>query len=63
MLKVGDQVVMHTCGEADYYDGKLWTCISDEQKLHEEHNYTVVWLKDFSGCFDTKYLQKVRLED
>lgn len=59
MLKKDDVVVMHTCDEAEHYDGKLWTCKTDEQKLHEEHNYTVVWLEGFSGCFATKYLQKV----
>lgn len=59
MLKKGDLVVMHTCGEAEYYDGKLWICKTDEQKLHEEHNYTVVWLEGFSGAFKAEYLQKV----
>lgn len=59
MLKKGDVVVMHTCGEAEHYAGKLWVCKTNEQKLHEEHNYTVVWLEGFSGCFNTKYLQKV----
>lgn len=59
MLKKGDVVVMHTCGEAEHYDGKLWICRTDEQKLHKEHNYTVVWLEGFSGCFAAKYLQKV----
>jgi hypothetical protein len=59
MLKKGDTVVMHTCGEAEHYDGKIWICRTDEQKLHEKHNYTVVWLEGFSGCFATEYLQKV----
>lgn len=61
MLKTGDVVVMHTCGEAEHYDGKLWTCRSDEQKLHQDHTSTVVWLEGFSGAFATKYLQKVNL--
>lgn len=60
-LKKGDKVVMHTCGEAEHYDGQIWTCISDEQKLHESHKYNVVWLKGFSGCFAAKYLQKVKI--
>jgi hypothetical protein len=30
MLKKGDKVVMHSCGEADYYKGKIWTCRSDQ---------------------------------
>lgn len=62
LLKKGDSVVMHTCGEAEHYDGKLWICTTDEQKLHEEHNHTVVWLEGFSGCFATKYLQKVNVD-
>jgi hypothetical protein len=60
-LKKGDKVVMHTCGEAEHYDGKIWTCRTDESKLHPSHNYTVVWLEDFSGCFATEYLQKVNV--
>ncbi|MGM9923063.1 MAG: hypothetical protein ACI35R_02295 [Bacillus sp. (in: firmicutes)] len=65
MLKKGDKVVMHTCLEANYppYEGKIWTCRTDEQKLHPNHNYTVVWLENFSGCFATEYLQIVKLED
>jgi hypothetical protein len=59
MLKKGDTVVMHTCGEAEHYNGKLWVCRTDEQKLHKSHDYTVVWLEGFSGCFAAKYLQKV----
>lgn len=61
MLKKGDKVVMHTCGEAEHYNGKIWVCRTDEQKLHEKHDYTVVWLHGFSGCFATEYLQKVEL--
>lgn len=60
-LRKGDKVVMHTCIEAKSHDGKVWTCRTDEQKLHEKHNYTVVWLEGFSGCFAAKYLQKVNL--
>jgi hypothetical protein len=59
VLKKGEIVVMHTCGEAEHYDGKLWVCRTDEQKLHPKHDYTVVWLEGFSGAFNTKYLQRV----
>lgn len=62
-LKKGDTVVMHTCGEADVYDGKLWVCQTDEQKLHPKHDYTVVWLEGFSGAFATEFLQKVRVDE
>jgi hypothetical protein len=40
------------------YEGKIFTCSTDEQKLYESHNYTVVWLEGVSGCFATKYLAK-----
>jgi hypothetical protein len=62
MLIKGDKVVMHTCGEAEHYDGRIWTCRTDEQKLHEDHNSTVVWLEGFSGSFAAKYLQRVNLK-
>lgn len=49
MLKTGDIVVVHTCGEAEHYEGKLWKCRTDEftsTSLSE-----VVFLEDFSGYF------------
>jgi hypothetical protein len=60
MLRKGDRVVMHTCMEASLpkYEGKIFTCTTDEQKLHESHKYTVVWLEGVSGCFATEYLAK-----
>jgi hypothetical protein len=58
-LKKGDKVVMHTCEEAEHYDGKLWVCKSDEYKLHPKQDYTVIWLDEWD--FATKYLQKVEL--
>lgn len=61
MLKKGDKVVMHTCMEAEQEKGRIWTCRTDEQKLHPSHNYTVVWLEGYSGCFSTEYLQKIDL--
>ncbi|MBM7607555.1 hypothetical protein JOD29_000799 [Lysinibacillus composti] len=60
-LKEGDKVVMHTCIEAEKYDGILWTCATDEFKHHPNHDYTVIMLKGFSGSFATKYLQKVNI--
>jgi hypothetical protein len=62
-LKKGDKVVMHTCMEADSHDGHIWTCRTDERKLQESHNYTVVWLEGYSGCFKSEFLQKVNVDD
>lgn len=62
MLKKGDIVVMHTCGEAEHYNGKLWACKTDEyincegQGVYEQK---LVFLEGFSCSFLTKYLQKV----
>ena len=55
----GDKVVMHTCGEADYYKGKVWECQTDSYK--DRGGSDVVFLKNFSGCFSTKFLQKVQM--
>lgn len=60
MLKDGDKVVMHTCGEAEYYNGKLWTCQGNEFTSSREK---VIFLKGFSGHFKTKYLQLVSVND
>ncbi|MCD3217456.1 hypothetical protein G8S55_09385 [Clostridium botulinum C] len=30
LLKKGDKVVMHTCLESEKYNGKIWTCATDE---------------------------------
>lgn len=57
-LKPGDTVVMHSCGEAQHYDGKLWTVRSKEWELCGSR---VVLLEGFSGGFAVKYLQKVIL--
>lgn len=61
MLKKGNKVVMHTCMEASEHDGKIWTCRTDEQKLHPKHDFTVVWLEGFSGSFHTEFLQRVNM--
>ncbi|MGG3803144.1 hypothetical protein [Metabacillus fastidiosus] len=63
MLKKGDKVVMHTCVEAEHYNGRIWTCRTDEFKHHPNHEYTVIMLEGFSGSFQTEYLQKVDLTE
>lgn len=59
MLKLGDKVVMHTCGESDHYKGKLWSCSSDE--FLSSSGSPVIFLEGFSGYFLVKYLQIVDL--
>ncbi|MFS0560108.1 hypothetical protein AB1K91_05160 [Terribacillus sp. 179-K 1B1 HS] len=63
-LKKGDLVVMHTCIEAEDPDnfGRIWVCRSNEFKHHPNHKHTVVMLEDFSGSFDTAYLQKIDVD-
>lgn len=59
-FKKGDKVVMHSCGEDNFskYKGKILTCQTDSyvDRVKQE----VVFLKGFSGCFSTKYLQSVQ---
>lgn len=63
MLKKDDVVVMHTCGEAEHYDGKLWICKADEFTKGEGiYKENLVFLEGFSGSFSTKYLQKVDVQ-
>jgi phosphoribosyl-ATP pyrophosphohydrolase len=59
MLKKGDKVVMHTCLEAETYNGRIWTCEGDEFKANSSGNG--VFLEGFSGYFYTEYLQKVNV--
>lgn len=59
MLRQGNKVVMHTCGEAEHYHGKIWTCSSDE--FASSSGSQVVFLNGFSGYFLVKYLQFVDL--
>lgn len=59
MLKKGDTVVMHTCGEAEYYKGQIWTCEGDE--FTSSSGSQVVFLEGFSGYFSVEYLQVVNL--
>lgn len=56
MLKKGDKVVMHTCGEADKYKDKVWTVRSDESEICGSK---VVWLEGYQGCFAAEFLRKV----
>lgn len=55
----GDAVVMHTCGEAAKYDGRLWHCKTDS--FLNAGGHEVVFLDDFSGSFSANFLQKVNL--
>jgi len=60
VLKKGDQVVMHTCMESKKYDGKVWTCKTDE--FTSSSGTPVIFLEGFSGYFAAKFLQKVNIE-
>ena len=60
ILKKDDHVVMHTCGEAEYYRGKIWTCRTDQ--FNSSSGSPVVFLDGFSGYFLVEYLQFVDLE-
>lgn len=59
-FKKGDKVVMHTCGEALFYKGKIWICQTDS--FLDRGKQEVVFLKDFSGYFSAQYLTKVSVE-
>ncbi|MDQ4679348.1 hypothetical protein [Stenotrophomonas maltophilia group sp. RNC7] len=60
-LKVGDKVVMHSCLESKRYQGKVWTCKTEQFKAESGSN--VVFLEGYSGYFLVKYLQRVRLTE
>lgn len=59
-IHIGDKVVMHTCYEAEVYDGKLWTVTTEPRMMC---GTWVVWLEGFSGCFDCQYLQVVKEDE
>lgn len=59
-FKKGDKVVMHTCGEADHYLGKVWKCRSDS--FMDSANQEVVFLHGFGGHFLCEFLQVVKPE-
>lgn len=62
MLKKGDKVVMHTCGEAEHYKGQVWICKNDEYTTGKGvYKQSLVFLEGFSGCFATEYLQIVKV--
>ena len=60
-FKAGDNVVMHTCGEATHYNGKIWTCMTDSYKSNKTSE--LVFLEKFSGSFNCEYLQLVKLTE
>lgn len=60
MLQKGDTVVMHTCGEAEHYEGQIWVCSSDE--FTSSSGTQVVFLEGFSGYFMVEYLQKINFD-
>jgi hypothetical protein len=43
----------------DWLKEKVWECQTDSYK--DRGGQDVVFLNDFSGCFSTKYLQKVQV--
>ncbi len=57
-LRKGDKVVMHTCMEAPYHHGRIWTCQTDEFEANGM-KYGLIFLEGFSGSFATDYLQYV----
>ena len=61
-FKPGDLVVMHTCGEADFYPGKIWT-VSHGSFRREEGGHEVCFLEGFSGSFDCAFLQLVKVSE
>lgn len=58
-LKKGDTVVMHSCGEAEHYNGKIWVCRGNE--FMSSSGSPAVFLEGFSGYFYSEYLQFVDL--
>lgn len=62
LLKQGDKVVIHTCLESERYNGKIWTCKTDEFIRGEGvYKQNLIFLEGFSGSFSTDYLQKVNI--
>ncbi|MCI4170060.1 MULTISPECIES: hypothetical protein [Bacillus subtilis group] len=59
-LQKGECVVMHTCGEAEHYDGRIWACESDE--FTDRAGQQVVFLEGFSGYFLAEFLQRVDVQ-
>lgn len=59
-LVKGDRVVMHTCRDAEIYEGIIWTCDCDEF-LVPERRQNFVKLRGFDKPFKVKYLQRLKL--
>lgn len=59
----GETVVMHSCYEATLpqYKGKIWTCRTDSYIMKGCDKAEVVFLEGFSGCFDCKYLELLKI--
>ncbi|MED3219454.1 hypothetical protein P4380_24300 [Bacillus thuringiensis] len=50
---------MHTCDEANHYNGQVWTCKTDEFITGKgKYKQSLVFLDGFSGSFLAKYLRK-----
>lgn len=60
-FKKGDKVVMHTCHEATFYKGKIWTCKTDSYKTGSvDYGFQeLVFLEGFSGSFAANFLALV----
>lgn len=56
-LYKGDKVKMHDCMEARGQEDVIWECVSDS---YEMCGLEVVFLKGYSGSFDTEYLTKIK---
>lgn len=58
VLNKGDKVVMHTCLEAKYHNGTVWTCKTDSWN---NYGNELVFLEGYCGAFCTEYLQIVKI--
>lgn len=52
---------MHTCHEATFYKGKIWTCKTDSYKTGSvDYGFQeLVFLEGFSGAFAANFLAAV----
>lgn len=57
-LQPGDTVVMHSCGEAEAYGGRIWPVRSEPWDLCGTE---VVLLEGYSGGFSTEKLARARV--
>lgn len=56
-LKVGDKVVIHTCLESKRYDGKVWTCRTNQ--FTAESGTQVVFLEGFRGYLQLSFYNEL----